>query len=106
VAKVSGDRVCRVLSGSLSEVRIEGGSVPQLPTKAPFSKDFEEAVGLACESAAARQITRQFQLSASTVRAIDRRYLQRWAKSRKNPFCGRWESTRFIWARRRSFSPW
>jgi hypothetical protein len=26
--------------------------VPQLPSKAPFSKRFEEAVGLACESAA------------------------------------------------------
>jgi len=43
--------------------------VPQLPTKAPFSKDFEDAVGLACESAAARQVARQFQLPASTVRA-------------------------------------
>jgi len=30
--------------------------VPQLPTKAPFSKDFEDAVGLGCDSAAARQV--------------------------------------------------
>jgi len=59
--------------------------VPQLPSKAPFSKDFEEAVGLACESAAARQVARQFKLSASTVRAIDQRYLERWSKSRKKP---------------------
>jgi transposase len=59
--------------------------VPQLPGKAPFSKDFEDAVGLACESAAARQVARQFGLSASTVRAIDQRYLERWAKSRKKP---------------------
>lgn len=59
--------------------------VPQLPSKAPFSKDFEDAVGLACESAAARQVARQFRLAASTVRAIDQRYLQRWAKSRKKP---------------------
>jgi transposase len=59
--------------------------VPQLPSKAPFSKDFEEAVGLACESASARQVARQFCLSASTVRAIDQRYLERWAKSRKKP---------------------
>src|SRR2546425_1167205 len=29
--------------------------VPQLPSKAPFSKRFEEAVGLACESAAVRR---------------------------------------------------
>ncbi len=43
--------------------------VPQLPTKAPFSKDFEDAVGLACEPAAARQVARQCQLPASTVRA-------------------------------------
>jgi transposase len=59
--------------------------VPQLPGKAPFSKDFEDAVGLACESAAARQVARQFGLAAGTVRAIDLRYLERWAKSRKRP---------------------
>jgi transposase len=59
--------------------------VPQLPGKAPFSKDFEDAVGLACESAPARQVARQFQLSASTVRAIDLRYLERWAAVRKTP---------------------
>ena len=45
--------------------------VLQLPSKAPFSKRFEEVVGLACESAAARQVARQFGLAASTVRAID-----------------------------------
>jgi transposase len=59
--------------------------VPQLPSKAPFSKDFEDAVGLACESAAARQVARQFQLPASTVRAIDLRYLERWEAARKKP---------------------
>ena len=59
--------------------------VPQLPSKAPFSKDFEDAVGLACESAAARQVARQFRLAASTVRAIDQRYLERWSQSRKKP---------------------
>ena len=60
-------------------------TVPQLPSKAPFSKDFEDAVGLACESAAARQVARQFGLAAGTVRAIDQRYLERWAKGRKKP---------------------
>ena len=34
-------------------VRVE--KVPQLPSKAPFSKDFEDAVGLACESASVRR---------------------------------------------------
>ena len=60
-------------------------AVPQLPSKAPFSKDFEDAVGLACESAAARQVARQVGLAAGTVRAIDQRYLERWAKNRKRP---------------------
>ena len=60
-------------------------AVAQLPSKAPFSKDFEDAVGLACEGAAARQVARQFGLAASTVRAIDLRYLERWAKQRKKP---------------------
>jgi transposase len=56
-----------------------------LPSKAPFSKRFEEAVGQACESAAVRRVARQFGLAASTVRAIDLRYLQRWAQGRLRP---------------------
>jgi transposase len=59
--------------------------VPQLPSKAPFSKRFEEAVGLACESAPVRRVARQFGLPPSTVRAIDLRYLKRWAASRRKP---------------------
>jgi transposase len=59
--------------------------VPQLPSKAPFSKRFEEAVGLACENAAVRRVAKQFGLSPSTVRAIDMRYLKRWAASRRKP---------------------
>jgi transposase len=59
--------------------------VPQLPSKAPFSKRFEDAVGLACESAAVRRVARQFGLASSTVRAIDVRYLQRWAAGRRKP---------------------
>jgi transposase len=64
-------------------VKVE--KVPLLPSKAPFSKRFEDAVGLACESAAARQVSRQFGLSASTVRAIDLRYLERWVATRRVP---------------------
>jgi transposase len=59
--------------------------VPQLPSKAPFSKRFEDAVGQACESAAARQVALRFGLPASTVRAIDLRYLERWAAARRKP---------------------
>jgi len=33
--------------------------------KAPFSKRFEESVGLVCESASVRQVARQFGLAAS-----------------------------------------
>ena len=60
-------------------------SVLLLPSKAPFSKRFEDAVGLACEMASARQVARQFELPASTVRAIDLRYLERWNASRRKP---------------------
>jgi transposase len=56
-----------------------------LPGKAPFSKRFEDAVGLACEMASARQVGRQFGLPASTVRAIDLRYLERWSAARRKP---------------------
>jgi transposase len=59
--------------------------VLQRPSKAPFSKRFEEAVGEACESASARQVARRFKLPASTVRAIDLRYLERWAVARRKP---------------------
>lgn len=64
-------------------VKIE--RVVQWPSKAPFSKRFEDAVGLACESGAARQVGRQFGLAPTTVRAIDLRYLERWAAQRRRP---------------------
>lgn len=64
-------------------VKVE--KVPLLPSKAPFSQRFEDAVGLACESASARQVGRRFGLPASTVRAIDLRYLERWSAARRMP---------------------
>jgi transposase len=54
-------------------------------SKAPFSKRFEDAVGQACESAAARRVAHQFGLAESTVRAIDLRYLERWSAARRKP---------------------
>jgi transposase len=62
--------------------------VEQLPSKAPFSRRFEEAVGQACESASARRVARQFGLAQSTVRAIDWRYLERWEAQRRRPRLG------------------
>jgi transposase len=59
--------------------------VAQLPSKAPFSKRFEEAIGQACESAAARQVARRMGLAESTVRAIDLRCLERWEAKRRKP---------------------
>ncbi len=56
--------------------------VEQLPSKAPFSKRFEETVGESCESAAARRVAK-FKLPESTVRNIDLRYLERWSATRK-----------------------
>ena len=64
---------------------IKAERVSQLPSKAPFSKRFEDAVGLACESAAARRVARQFGLADSTVRGIDLRYLERWNAGRRKP---------------------
>ena len=59
--------------------------VVQMPGKAPFSKRFEEEIGQACESAAARQVARRMRLAQSTVRAIDLRYLERWEAGRRLP---------------------
>lgn len=64
---------------------VKAEKVPLLPSKAPFSERFEEAVGQACESASARQVARRFRLAASTVRAIDLRYLERWQATRRKP---------------------
>jgi transposase len=64
-------------------VRIE--KVPLLPSKAPFSQRFEDAVSQACESASARQVARRMGLSESTVRAIDLRCLERWDAKRRQP---------------------
>jgi len=47
-------------------VKVE--KVPLLPSKAPFRKRFEDAVGPACESASARQVARRLGLAESTVR--------------------------------------
>jgi transposase len=59
--------------------------LPQLPSKAPYTKRFEDAVGRACEMAAARQVARHTGLSESTVRGIDLRYLERCEASRRRP---------------------
>lgn len=67
------------------ECGLKAERVEQLPSKAPFSKRFEDAVGQACEGASARMVAHRMGLAASTVRAIDRRYLERWRQSRKMP---------------------
>ena len=59
--------------------------VDQVMGKVPYSKRFEDAVGQACESAAARRVAHQFGLAESTVRAIDLRYLERWSAARRKP---------------------
>src|SRR5437660_5406837 len=41
---------------------VKAEKVEQLPSQAPFSKRFEEAVGQACESAAARQVAKRLGL--------------------------------------------
>jgi transposase len=59
--------------------------MPQLPSKAPYTKRFEDCVGRACESAAASQVARRMGLSESTVRGIDLRYLERCEAERRRP---------------------
>jgi transposase len=59
--------------------------LPQLPSKAPYTKRFEDAVGRGCEVAAARQVARQMGMSESTVRGIDLRYLERCEAKRRRP---------------------
>ena len=56
---------------------------PQLPSQAPYSKRFEDAVGEACESAPARQVARRMGLAESPVRGLDPRYLELCEASRR-----------------------
>ena len=53
-----------------SGVRVE--KIEPVPSKATFSKRFEEIVGQACESAAASQVARRFQLQETKVRVTSR----------------------------------
>lgn len=71
------NRVCCTECG----VRVE--KVEQLPSKAPFSKRFEDAVGRACEGGSAIAVGRQFGLSPRQVLRIDKRYLRRWRQKRR-----------------------
>jgi hypothetical protein len=64
---------------------VKAEKVEPLPSKAPYSKRFEDAVGHACESAVARQVARRMGLAESTVRTIDLRYLERWEAKRRKP---------------------
>ena len=64
---------------------IKAEQIEQLPSKAPFSKRFEDAVGETCESAAARRVAKQFDVAATTVRSMDLRYLERGAAQRRKP---------------------
>jgi transposase len=60
-------------------------TIPELPSKAPYTKRFEDSIGRACESAAAAQVARRMGLSESTVRGIDLRYLERCEAQRQKP---------------------
>ena len=77
--------------------------IEALPSNAPFSQRFEDAVGQACESAPVRRVARQFALPESTVRALDLRYLERWAKRRRKPALRQMRWMKSIWAKARSF---
>jgi transposase len=69
----------------VSTLRHTGRESGAVAEQGALHKRFEEAVGQACESAAVRQVARHMGLAASTVRAIDQRYLERWDAKRRQP---------------------
>lgn len=94
---------------------VKAEKVNQLPSGAPYSTRFQEAVGKACESPSARQVVRGMGLTESTVRTIDLRYPEWWdAEWRRAPLrrpastC-RWLSGSWVpwerWVRPTSQSP-
>ena len=84
-------------------VRVE--RIEQLPSKAPFSKRFEEIIGQACESAAASQVARRFQLPETTVRAIDFATSNGGTSIVASRRSSKWEWMRFTGERTTNFSP-
>jgi len=83
---------------------VRAEKVPLLPSKAPFSKRFEEAVGQACESAAVRDEwpgSLAWPLARCEPSTCDI-----YSAGLRGDFdrrCGRWEWTRFTWGSSRSF---
>ncbi len=77
--------------------------VPLLASKAPFRKRFEDAMGKACEGASARQVSRQYGLPESTVRAIDQRYLERWSAARRQPALRQMGVDEIYWSKKEKF---
>ena len=64
---------------------VKVGESAAVAGQGPLQQAVRRCGGLACESASARQVARRFGLPASTVRAIDLRYLERWAAARRKP---------------------
>ena len=82
---------------------IKAEKVALLPSQAPFSKRFEEAVGQACESAAVRRV--RGSLTWQRARC-GRSICGIWSAGRRGDAdrpCGRWESMRSTWGTSRSF---
>src|SRR5882762_6040796 len=85
MVRIPHDGSDRALSSALSGLRDQGRESTAAAEQGALQQALEEAVGLACESAPVRRVARQFGVAASTVRAIDLRYLERWAQGRRRP---------------------
>jgi hypothetical protein len=66
-------------------MRGPGGKDRAIALQGTVQQAIRRIVGEACESAAASQVARRFQLPETTVRAIDLRYLERWDQRRRKP---------------------
>lgn len=81
---------------------VKAERIGQLPTKAPFSKRFEDAVGRACEGAAARMVARQLGYRPAPCGPSICAIWSGGIKAGESPPFGRWAWTRFSWAGSRS----
>lgn len=62
---------------------VKSEMLPFVQGKHPFTRRFVEAVGRDCEDAAVSRVATKWNLSPSTTRRIDKRYLQAWARHRR-----------------------
>ena len=105
-ASVPDDGGDRTVPGAVPGLRAEDREGAAVAEQSAVQQTLRGCGGTGVRERLGAQVARQFGLAASTVRAIDLRYLERWAARGESRRCGRWAWMRSIWGRSRNSSRW